>query len=84
MKEFDRWVQKNNLEVLEEVKEVNFQVGQIVTYINDYGVEFKGLKILGFERPTSKDPLNENCVYLEMESYWYPVKPNSLKLESND
>lgn len=55
--------------------ETDFRVGQRVSFKNDYDVIFEPLKILGFCKPE----LSGRCVYLNKESYWFPVKLESLK-----
>ena len=55
--------------------ETDFRVGQQVSFKNDYGVIFEPLKILGLCKPE----LSGRCVYLNDDSYWFPVKLESLK-----
>ncbi len=57
--------------------ECNFKVGDIVTYTNDYDVSFHGLKVLGFDDEISYG----RFVFLDTDSFWFPVDPEQLKLE---
>ncbi len=57
-------------------------VGDVVTFTNDYGVKFKGDTITGFTLP--EDELHGRTVYVDDDSYWFPVRPESLKVESTD
>lgn len=52
----------------------DLKVGDKVTYTNDYGVSFHGLTVIGF----AKEPCNGRFVHLDTDSYWFPVKPESL------
>ena len=54
-----------------------FQPGQRVTFINENGISFPNLKIIGF----AKKPLYDRSIYLNKESWWMPVSPNSLKTQ---
>lgn len=60
--------------------ECSFRVGDVVTYTNEYGVSFAGRKIIGFSDDTS---LNGRFIHLEKDSWWFPVKPSELALETN-
>ena len=71
----------NQLSEIVDNPEVNYEVGNIVTFTNDYGVEFHNLKIIAIGRHSELWKYG-HCIYLDKESYWYPVKPESLKLES--
>lgn len=54
-----------------------FKVGDAVVFTNDYGVSFDRI-IRGF----AKAPHGERgrLVYLNTDSWWFPVSPQSLKL----
>lgn len=55
-----------------------FKLGQIVTFTNDYGVSFKGKKIIGFGNP----PYNGGgTIYLDYDCYWFPATAESLTAE---
>lgn len=55
-----------------------FNVGDMVTFVNDYGVSFEGLRIIGFDAPCYE---NGGYIYLDYDCYWFPQKAESLKLE---
>jgi len=57
----------------------NFKVGDKVTFTNDYGVSFNGRHIIGFEEKGKES--YGRTIYLDGDSYWFPVKPESLKKE---
>jgi|GEM_PF-1035823 len=75
-KDFKNWAKQKNVEVLNSLPGVYLKVGQKVTYTNDYGVKFEGYTILGFCTPD-----NGRCVYLDKDSYWFPVNPKNLTVE---
>ncbi|KZX81086.1 hypothetical protein A3715_18260 [Oleiphilus sp. HI0009] len=58
--------------------ECDLNKGDIVIYTNDYGVEFE-LTIAGFGQPSKTRP--EAFIYLDKDSWWYPVERQSLKLK---
>lgn len=58
--------------------ECSFCVGDTVTYTNEYGVSFPGMKIIGF---ADDDSLNGRFIHLEKTAWWFPVKPQELTLE---
>lgn len=55
----------------------DFIRGDKVTYTNDYGVEWKGLRVIGF----SDTVQNGRFIHLDMDCHWVPVKADRLKLE---
>lgn len=57
----------------------DFQVGNIVTYTNENGVVFPGMKITGFSK--KEDAFNGRFIHLGGESFWFPNKPEALTLE---
>lgn len=58
--------------------ECEFSVGDTVTFTNEYGVSFSGLKVLGF----AKDTLFQGrFIYLDSSCYWFAKKPESLRKE---
>lgn len=73
---FNAWVKKQNVEIAKSVKGLDLKVGDIVDFTNEFGVKFKGYKILGFEPNADKD---SRCVYLNWESYWFAAKPEKLE-----
>ena len=58
-----------------------FKVGDIVTFTNEQGVKFNGLKIFAFGEHIYP---NSGTIYLEKDAYWFPVKAQSLTLEKRD
>jgi hypothetical protein len=75
-REFKNWVKSKKVNVLQDSAETGLKVGDIVTFTNDYGVQFKGMKVLGFCKPD-----NGRCVYISSDCYWFPERPESLKKE---
>ena len=61
--------------------ECAFKTGDTVTFTNDYGVKFEGLKVVGFEKEIDPDFLPNRFVYLNTSCYWFPESPESLTLE---
>ncbi len=78
-KDFNNWVKSNNVKVLNNLPGVDLEPGQKVTYTNDYGVKFEGYTVLGFCTPD-----NGRCVYLNKDSYWFPVDPKNLTIENKE
>lgn len=56
-----------------------FAKGDIVTFTNDYGVKFHGLRVIGFAPPIYK---NSGTVYLESEAFWFPNHAHQLTKEA--
>ena len=52
------------------------KVGDVVIFENDYGAKFKKI-VRGFRHPIS-GILPRNIVFLDMDCWWFPVKPESL------
>ena len=75
--EFYRDAKLKNWDVVDSFPNCDLKVGDIVTFTNDYGVSFKGNKVLGF---LSK-PDNNRCVYLDFDCYWFPVRIDELQKE---
>ena len=71
---------KNELSNVSPV-ECNFKVGDVVTFTNEYGVKFEGLKVIGFEKEIDPDWMPGRFVYLNTSCYWFPESPESLTLE---
>lgn len=61
-----------------------FQVGDVVTVINGYGVEIPGIRITGFVSEIDPSFRPESTVYLDWDCYWFSVNPDSLRLEQRD
>lgn len=75
-REFKSWIKKHDVTVLQDSTETDLKAGDIVTFTNDYGVQFKGMKVLGFCEPD-----NDRCVYISSDCYWFAERPASLKKE---
>lgn len=57
----------------------DLKVGDTVTFTNEYGVSFPGLKVIGFAKD---DDFYGRFIYLETSSYWFPNHPAEVTLES--
>jgi hypothetical protein len=55
-----------------------FQVGDLVTYTNDYGAVFNDRIVTGFS-PTVE---NGRFIYFDHAAWWFPVGPRSLKKQA--
>ena len=58
-----------------------FKLGQRVAYVNDYGVIFDDHIIIGF---ADDDLFYGKFIYLDIDSYWCPVAPDSLRVYDAD
>ena len=54
-----------------------FSVGQHVIFTNDYGVEFRA-RVIGF---AEDDSFRGRFIHLDTSSWWFPVKPESLRAD---
>jgi len=79
-RDFKEWVKKENVQVLNEIHNSDFKIGDIVTFTNEYGVQFENLEILGFRNNT--DFMPERTVYLDISSYWFAVKLSEIKKQN--
>ena len=59
----------------------DFKLGDTVTFTNEYGVKFEGLKVIGFEKEIGPDFLPNRFIYLNTGCYWFPKSQESLTLE---
>jgi len=60
---------------------IDFELGQIVAYVNDYGVIFPGHEIIGFAAPDDYFFTEYNkFIYLNTDCYWCSVAPYSLRV----
>jgi len=57
--------------------ETEFEVGQSVAYVNDYGVIFDDLTIMGFAHSDEK---YGKIIYLNTDCYWCAIRPSSLRV----
>lgn len=76
-RDFTEWKKKENVQVLKELPNTDFKIGDIVTFTNEFGVTFENLEILGFRE--NADFLPERKVYLNKSSYWFAVKLSEIK-----
>lgn len=56
---------------------IDFKVGDKVMYRNPYGIMFGPLTIFAISKCNELWKYG-NCIYLDKESYWFPVTPESL------
>ena len=56
----------------------DLKLGDVVTFTNDFGVAFSDLKVTGF---TPCVEGHGRFVYLDKDSWWFPVKPDQLRLQ---
>lgn len=61
--------------------ETEFELGQIVAYVNDYGVIFPGHEIMGFAEDNS---FYGKFIHLNTDCYWCQVAPYSLRVIDED
>ena len=76
--DFTKWIEEENIKVLQSLPNIDFEIGDVVDFTNDYGVTFEEMEILGFRENCSLLP--ENVVFLNKSSYWFAVKLNSIKI----
>lgn len=61
-------------------KPCDFSVGDFVTFTNDYGMEFKNRRVIGFS-----SHLLEHGAFIHLSGtstpYWMPISPGQLTLE---
>lgn len=53
----------------------DLRVGDIVTFTNDFGIQFEGHRVVGFADP---DENGGRSVYIDFDCYWFPVAIHSL------
>lgn len=61
--------------------ECPFAKGDVVTFTNEYGVAFEGLRVIGFEPVIDPDHMPDRFIYLDKDSYWFPAEVSRLTLE---
>lgn len=65
--------------------ETEFKVGQIVAYVNDYGVIFPGHEIIGYAAADDYFFTEySKFIYLDTDCYWCSVAPGSLRAMDKD
>lgn len=75
------WMVKRLSEIVDN-PDVDFKVGDRVVFTNDYGVSFPNQKIIAIGKDEDMWKYG-HCIYLNKESYWHPVKPESLELQQS-
>lgn len=81
--DFLAWQKKNGLVLFQNLSDVvetdrNLHAGQYVTFVNSDGVHFPNYEILGF----TDNIFYGRCAYLNKDSWWFPVRPESLNPQS--
>lgn len=78
---FLEWAKEHNIELTPRLTDVfpdapvEFKEGDIVTFKNDYGVEFPLCEIFGI----AKDPGKYgSCIYWNSDAYWAPAKATNF------
>lgn len=61
-------------ELTAEKNTKGLEIGQLVTFTNEYGLAFLNHEILGFDNDASYG----RCVYLDLDSYWCAVRVESI------
>jgi hypothetical protein len=56
----------------------DYSVGDQVSFTNENGVTFNGLKVVGFAKD---DSFYGRYIHLDTSSYWFPHSPGELKME---
>ena len=59
---------------------IDFKVGDKVVFTNDYGVSFIDQTIIAIGKHNDLWKYG-HCIYLDNDSYWYPVKPESVTIQ---
>ena len=59
-----------------------YEVGDIVTFTNDYDVSFGPHKVRGFTK--IENVLHGRFIYIDTDSPWFPVDPNQLSMFDDD
>ena len=53
----------------------DFKVGDVVTFTNEFGVEFEDRTVMGF---ASNAKFYGRFIHLSNDAYWFPVRPDEL------
>lgn len=75
MTQADKWYESDNM-ATETAHPCEFKIGDTVQYTNDQGVVFAPRKIIGYCKPESE--FNGRFIYINSDSPWFPVRPESL------
>lgn len=77
MKSIDAYIKE---ELLPEAPiECDYKVGDEVIFTNEYGVCFRGLKVIGFS-PIGDFYDKERFIHLDTSCYWFAKRPSELQL----
>lgn len=82
-REFKAWSSGKDYPFFDKLSDVvknpkiELQKGQKCAVINAYKLLLHGYTIMGFSEPDEYG----QCVYLNWDCYWYPVKPEEIVLE---
>lgn len=60
----------------------DLKVGDIVTFINDYGVVWPGKEVIGFDTSDHNLMKYGNFIHIDTDAYWFPHKRGELIKES--
>lgn len=71
--EFKEWAAERNIPLIEEYE--GFKVGDTVTFTNEFGVSFPGMKIIGISSDLSFYGRN---IYKNSDAYWFPSHVKEL------
>lgn len=72
------FAQKELSDQIPEGLECDLKVGDIVTFINEYGVSFEGLRVIGFRCEDWFERKYKKFIFLNTSSYWFPHERNEL------
>jgi len=81
---FLKWADEKNVEIFDKLSDVlpdckvEMIKGQTCTFRNYCFVDFPGHTIMGFCKPGD---LRGRCVYLDNNSFWMPIHPESILLD---
>jgi hypothetical protein len=67
----------NNHFLLEPPEGCKYKVGDKVTFVNEYGVVFPDLQVIGFAKPDNYLH-GTHFIMLDTSSYWFPHAPGEL------
>ncbi len=59
---------------------IDFKPGDRVVFTNDFGVSFSNMTIIAISKHNDLWKYG-HCIYLDKESYWFPVKYESVTIQ---
>lgn len=62
----------------------DLKVGDIVTFVNDYGLIFPGKEVIGFDTTDHNLMKYGNFIHIDTDAYWFPHKRGELIKESKE